>query len=129
MKLQIMLPGDMLLEAVDVRRIVAETVSGSFGILPHRLDCAAGLVPGVLTWEDHQGAVHHLAVDDGILVKAGEQVTVAVRHAVAGQELASLHTSVAEMLSGLDEQEREARMVLARLESGFIRQFRNLGHG
>ena len=94
MKLQIISPGDMFFNETEVRRVVAETVGGRFGILPHRLDCAAALVPGVLTWEDSAGLVHHLAVDDGILVKAGDAVTVAVRHAGTGDDLSSLHASV-----------------------------------
>jgi len=128
MRLQVTVPGELLLDQTGVRRVVVETVSGSFGILPHRLDCTAALVPGVLEWEDGAGMVHHVAVDDGVLVKVADKVTVAVRHAVAGNELATLQTSLSQMLAGLDDEERQARAVLARLESGFIRQFRKIGH-
>jgi hypothetical protein len=37
-----------------VSRIVAETREGSFGLLPHRLDCVAALTPGILTYETEQ---------------------------------------------------------------------------
>ena len=51
MTLKILLPFQILEERSRVSRIVAETPSGSFGLLPHRLDCVAALVPGILTFQ------------------------------------------------------------------------------
>ena len=51
MHLKILLPFQVYAELEAVTRIVAETYQGSFGILPHRLDCAAALAPGILTYE------------------------------------------------------------------------------
>ena len=51
MHLKILLPFQIFAEHGDVLRIVAETRDGSFGILPHRLDCVAALVPGILIYE------------------------------------------------------------------------------
>jgi ATP synthase, Delta/Epsilon chain, beta-sandwich domain len=42
-----------------VTRIVAETHEGSLGLLPHRLDCVAALVPGILVYEtEAEGEVY-----------------------------------------------------------------------
>jgi F-type H+-transporting ATPase subunit epsilon len=104
-----------------VKRIVAQTLQGSFGILPKRLDCTAALDPGILTYEtDAEGEVY-LAVDRGILVKAGMDVLVSVRNAIGGTDLAKLHEEVKRAFLSLDEQEKNARSVLAKMESGFIR--------
>ena len=46
MKLKILLPFQILIEKAGVLRVVAETHGGSFGLLPHRLDCVAALAPG-----------------------------------------------------------------------------------
>ena len=43
------LPFRVFLEREGVSRIVAETPSGSFGILPRRLDCTATVVPGIFS--------------------------------------------------------------------------------
>lgn len=51
MQLKILLPFKVFAEKQDVLRIVAESRSGAFGLLPNRLDCAAALVPGILTYE------------------------------------------------------------------------------
>ncbi len=75
-------------------RIVAETREGSFGILPHRLDCVAALAPGFFTYETKEGGTVYLAVDEGVLVKAGDDVLVSVRHAIGGTDLGQLHEAV-----------------------------------
>ena len=46
MNLKILLPFQVFTEKKGVKRIVAESAGGSFGILPQRLDCTTALVPG-----------------------------------------------------------------------------------
>src|ERR1017187_9142139 len=80
MNLKILLPFEIFTEKTDVSRIVAETRDGSFGLLPHRLDCVAALAPGILIYElEGQGEVY-VAVDQGVLVKTGPDVVVSVRN-------------------------------------------------
>ncbi|WP_269849304.1 hypothetical protein [Methanosarcina horonobensis] len=43
MNLRILLPFQIFAEKKGVSRIVAEGREGSFGLLPHRLDCVAAL--------------------------------------------------------------------------------------
>ncbi len=126
MNLQLSLPESLLLDERQISRVVAETPSGSFGILPDRLDCVAALVPGILMYAGGDGVAKYVAVDEGILVKAGETIQVSVRHAVVGHDLDQVRAAVDLMLQQMDEEERDARVVLARMESGFIRQFRRL---
>jgi len=49
--LKILLPSEIFADKTGVQRLVAETPSGSFGFLPHRLDCVAALTPGILTYD------------------------------------------------------------------------------
>ena len=46
MNLKILLPFQVFAERAGVTRIVVETREGSFGLLPHRLDCVAALRRG-----------------------------------------------------------------------------------
>jgi F-type H+-transporting ATPase subunit epsilon len=110
-----------------VKRIVAQTVQGSFGLWPHRLDCTAALAPGILTYEADEGEVY-VAIDQGVLVKAGMDVLVSVRNAIAGTDLDKLHEAVKREFLNLDEQEKNVRSVLARMESGLIRRMMELQH-
>jgi F-type H+-transporting ATPase subunit epsilon len=125
MRLEILLPFSVFATINDVTRIVVPTTAGSFGLLPQRLDCAATLVPGLLSYST-SSAQTHLAIDEGVLVKTGSEVIVCVRHAVGGAELGGIGTFVAEELLRLDERERTDRSTLARLETGLVRRFLEL---
>ena len=120
--LKILLPFEIFIEKTDVKRIVAQTLQGSFGILPHRLDCTAALAPGILTYETEANGEVYVAVDQGVLVKAGMDVLVSVRNAIGGTDLDQLHQAVTREFLNLDEQEKSVRSVLAKMESGFIRR-------
>jgi len=120
MNLKILLPFKVFAELRNIRRIVLETSAGSYGLLPHRLDCVAALVPGILTYETEDGVVRYLAIDEGVLVKAGDEVNVSVRNAIGGANLGKLRESVEKDFMLLDESERKVRAVMARLESGFL---------
>jgi F-type H+-transporting ATPase subunit epsilon len=122
-KLKVLLPFQVFAEIEGVKRIVAETPQGSFGLLPHRLDCVAVLEPGILTYETGTEGEVYVAVDEGILVKAGPNVLVSVRNAIGGMDLGKLRDAVEREFVNLDEGEKQVRAVLARLESGFVRRF------
>jgi len=123
MKLKVLLPFQVFAEIEGVKRIIAETPQGSFGLLPQRLDCVAVLEPGILTYETKAEDEVYVAVDEGILVKAGPNVLVSVRNAIGGMDLGKLRDAVEREFVNLDEDEKQVRAVLARLESGFVRRF------
>src|ERR1035438_1895240 len=114
MNLKILVPFQVFADRTDVSRIVAETRDGSFGLLPHRLDCAAALAPGILTYETSGGATVYLAVDEGMLVKAGADVLVSVRRAIAGADLGALHDAVKREFLTLDEHEKDVRAAVGK---------------
>jgi len=106
---------------------LAETLQGSMGILPRRLDCVAALAPGILSYQTEEGEVY-LAVDQGVLVKTGMDVLVSVREAIGGTDLDKLHEAVKQEFLELDRQEQGVQLVLAKMESGFIRRFMEFQH-
>ena len=128
MRLKILLPFKVFADKSDVLRIVAESRSGAFGLLPNRLDCAVALAPGILTYETKAEGEVYLAVDEGVLVKAGSEVLVSVRNAIGDMDLGELHKAIEREFLNLDEQEKSVRSVLAKLEGGFIRSFAALKH-
>ena len=128
MNLKILLPFEIFAEHTGVSRIVAETREGSFGLLPHRLDCVAALAPGILIYETQADGEVFVAVDEGVLVKTGADVLVSVRNAIGGTDLDKLRAAVESEFLNLDEQEKSVRSVMAKLESGFIRRFAAFHH-
>jgi len=128
MNLKVLLPFQVFAEKTGVTRIVAETRQGSFGLLPHRLDCVAALAPGILIYEDEAESEVYLAVDEGVLIKTGPDVLVSVRNAIAGTDLRQLREAVEREFLNLDEREQSVRSVLAKMESGFIRRLAAFHH-
>lgn len=128
MNLKVLLPFQIFVEKAGVSRIVAETPTGSFGLLPHRLDCVAALAPGILIYETDADGEVYIAVDEGVLVKTGPNVRVSVRRALGGTDLGSLRAAVEREFLTLDEREQSVRSVMAKMESGFIRRFAEFQH-
>ena len=128
MNLKVLLPFQVFAEKTGVSRIVAEPREGSFGLLPHRLDCVAALVPGILTYETGSEGEVFVAVDEGVLVKTGPDVLVSVRRAIGGTDLGQLHDAVEQQFLTLDKQEQSVRSVLTRMESDVIRRLVEVHH-
>ncbi|MGD0438220.1 MAG: F0F1 ATP synthase subunit epsilon [Bryobacteraceae bacterium] len=120
MNLKVLLPFEIFADKTGVSRIVAETRDGSFGLLPHRLDCVAALSPGILTYQLGAQAEVYLAVDEGVLVKTGLDVLISVRNAIGGTDLDQLHAAVEREFLHLNEREQNVRSVMAKMESDFI---------
>ena len=128
MNLKVLLPFRIFSEKTGVSRIVAETREGSFGLLPHRLDCIAALAPGILIYEDEAEGEVYVAVDEGVLVKTGLDVVVSVRNAIGGTDLGELRDSVEREFLNLNEREQSIRSVMAKMEIGFVRRLAEFHH-
>jgi F-type H+-transporting ATPase subunit epsilon len=128
MHLRLLLPFRVFAEETGVSHIVAESHKGSFGLLPHRLDCVAALAAGILTYETEAKGEVYVAVDEGVLVKSHMDVFVSVRNAIAGTDLGALRASVEREFRTLTNREEGVRLVLARMESGFISRLAEFHH-
>ena len=128
MNLKVLLPFQIYADKTGVSQIVAETRDGSFGLLPHRLDCVAALTPGILTYQTESEGEVFIAVDEGVLVKTGPDVLVSVRRAIAGKDLAQLRAAVEKEFLTFDERERNVRSVTAKLETNLLRRFAIFQH-
>lgn len=128
MNLKVLLPFRVFAEKTGVTRIVAETHEGSFGLLPHRRDCAAALAPGILIYETKGEGEIYVAVDEGVLVKSGLDVLVSVRNAIVGKDLGQLRHLVEQEFLNLNEREQNVRSVMVKMESSFIRRLAEFHH-
>jgi F-type H+-transporting ATPase subunit epsilon len=128
MHLKILLPFGIFAEETGVSRIVAETREGSFGLLPHRLDCVAALAPGILVYGREAKGEVYAAVDEGVLVKTGLDVLISVRNAIGGTDLGQLHTAVEKEFLNLDQREQSVRSVMAKMEGDFVSRLAKFHH-
>lgn len=125
MHLRLLLPTEILVDE-DVQKVNAEAANGSFCLLPRHVDFVAALVPGILSFHTLEGAEKFAGIDDGVLVKRGNEVSVSTLNAIIGDDLEHLQDQVEAHFLQLDEHERRTRSALARLEAGTLRGFREL---
>jgi F-type H+-transporting ATPase subunit epsilon len=125
-KLKVLVPTQVFLVAT-VEQINAEAKDGAFGLLPNHVDFVAALAPGILSYRSEDGEEVFLAVDEGILVKCGQEVLVSTPQAVKDVDLETLHRTVEEQFRRLDEQEKLTRTALAKLEASLARGILEMG--
>jgi len=129
MTLKVLVPHQVHVQCAAVQRVVVQTLQGSMGILPHRRDCVAILVPGLLCYQLPGEAEHYVAVDSGVLTKTGAQLCISARNAVSGVDLTMLKQQVERQFLQQNEQERLLRAELLKLESGFVRRYLEFRRG
>ncbi len=122
MKLKVLLPTTIFLDE-EVTKVIAEAENGSFCLLPRHIDFVTALVPGILSFESAHGQEEFLAVDEGILVKRGEDVLVSTKNAIRGADLKVLQQTVEKQFLFLDDREKMTRSALAKLEANIVRLF------
>jgi F-type H+-transporting ATPase subunit epsilon len=121
MNLRVLLPERI---AVDERvlKITAEAQDGAFCLLPRHVDMVAALVPGLMSFVNEAGHETFLAVDEGILVKCGDDVLVSTARVIGGRPLGELQRAVDQELKALGERQRRARAALGKIEADFVRR-------
>lgn len=122
MKLSILLPHRIFRE-VEVSKVIVETEGGSYCMLERHVDAVGALVPGLLSYVTLEDREVFCAVDNGVVVKRGSEVTVSTRRAVEGPDLGFLRKAVDEEFRSIDEGERRARTAAAGLEAALVRRF------
>lgn len=119
--LSILVPDRVFLREEGVRSVTAESVQGSWGLLPNRLDCVLVVIPGILTYRDSRDKEAFVAIDEGILVKTGPEIRLSVRNAMDGTNLGQLRQKVEQEFLRMNKEDQEMRSLIAKVESGFIR--------
>ena len=125
MRVTMRLPTRILFDGRAVR-LTGVAPDGAFGILPNHVDFVTALVPSVLTLRLADGTEEIFGLDEGLLVKKGQDVSLSVLRGVRGDDLGSLKETVAARFVQMDEDEREARSAMSRLEANMVRRFAQL---
>jgi len=125
MRCKILLPSEIYLDQ-EVVKVTAEAENGSFCLLPRHIDFVAALIPGLLSIEDVKGVEVFMAVDEGILVKKGQDVSVSTRNVATIPNLGQLREVIEEKFKVMDDREKAARTAAARLEADLVRRLMEL---
>ncbi len=122
MDLKILLPEKTYWQG-SVKKVVGEAIDGFFCLLPGHVDFVTVMVPGIFFALTDKEREFYIAVNEGILIKTKDQVTLSTRSAIKGDNLGSLKKQVEENFIKINEQERGARNALQKLEADFVRRF------
>lgn len=123
MRLRITTPLAVVVDENDIKALRAEDASGSFGILVGHADFLTSLAISVVSWKRSDGSRRYCAVRRGVFgVECGDDISIATREAVVGENLATLDTKVLAHFRADIELERSARVDSTRLELNAIRQ-------
>ena len=125
MTVTLRLPTRTLFEG-QATRLTAMAQNGAFGIWPNHADFVTALVPSVMTLRLVDGSEEIFGIDEGLLVKKGHKVVIAVLRAVHGDDLGNLQETVEGCFVQVDEEERQARSALSRLEADMVQRFAKL---
>ncbi|MFA5627235.1 MAG: F0F1 ATP synthase subunit epsilon [Thiohalomonadaceae bacterium] len=110
----------------EVIKLYAVAENGAFAMLPNHIDFVSALVPSVMVLTNQQQEEMFFAIDEGLLVKTGHQVEVAVWRGLQGEDLDALNKIIQSTFLAVDEDERVARTALSQLEAGLVRRFGDL---
>lgn len=123
MKLHIATPLSLVVKEDGIASLRALDASGSFGILPGFADFLTSLSIGVVSWRREDGKEHYCAVRRGVLsVTGGQDIAIATREAVTGDDLATLDQTVLARFHADLDSERTDRVDSTRLQLSAIRQ-------
>ncbi len=123
MKLLITTPTAVVINEQDVAAVRAEDESGSFGILNGHANFLTALTVSVVSWHNADDRRGFCAVRRGVLsVTNGNEVAIATREAIAGDDFDHLERVVLARFRETVEAERAARTESLRLQMQAIRQ-------
>jgi F-type H+-transporting ATPase subunit epsilon len=123
MRLLITTPTAVVADEPDVTSVRTEDDTGGFGIMQGHADFLTVLSVSVVQWRHAEGAQRYCAVRRGVLrVSGGNEVAIATRQAITGDDLDHLEQVVVGQLQSELENERKARTESLQLQMKAIRQ-------
>lgn len=125
MNLKIITPLEVF-DVSDVDKIYAEGLEGYFTVLPKHADYVSSLTTSVFRFLK-SGKESVFAVDGGVFVKVGSDVSLAVRHIIKGNDLLDLKKRMEEEFREIDDNERKTKTALASLEGNIAKLLLELG--
>ena len=126
MNLRVVTPREVVVDE-RVTKVAVRAEDGARTFLPRHIDFVTALAPSVVSYLRPGGEEHFVAVDEGVLTKAGDELLVSAAYAVVGDRLGELQGRAEEQFRERDERDRVAHTALARLEANIIRRFMELG--
>ncbi len=103
-----------------VSQVTFEAVDGFFTLKPKHMDFVNVLKPGILSYKK-DGKEAFIACNRGVVVKHGDEVSVSTPLAILGENLDDLKKKIAIDFQAMEQERKEVRVSMARLEVGLTK--------
>ncbi len=119
--LKILVPDALVLDT-RVSAVQAADATGRFGLRPGHESFVTVLAPSLLVYTDEAGKERYAAVDGGVLLLEGDQISVVTREAVLADRLEDVAERAAAILDVRRRQEQHARAEFDELQTALVKQ-------
>ena len=119
MNLRVMTPYSIALNT-PVSQVTFEAVDGFFTLKPKHMDFVNVLKPGILSYKK-DGKEAFIACNRGVVVKKGDEVSISTPLAILGENLDDLKKKIAIDFQAMEQERKEVRVSMARLEVGLTK--------
>ncbi len=119
MNLRVMTPYSVALNT-PVSQVTLEAVDGFFTLKPKHMDFVNVLKPGILSYKK-DGKEAFIACNRGVVVKKGDEVSISTPLAILGENLDDLKKKIAIDFQAMEQERKEVRVSMARLEVGLTK--------
>ncbi|MGN0919673.1 MAG: F0F1 ATP synthase subunit epsilon [Alphaproteobacteria bacterium] len=124
MNLKVITPYSVALNT-PVSQVTLEAVDGFFTLKPKHIDFINVLKPGILAYKK-EGEQAFIACNRGVIVKKGEEVSISTPLAILGKNLEELKKKIAVEFQMMEQERKEVRVSMARLEMGLTKGLASL---
>lgn len=120
--IKIFTPAQTILDE-EILSLIAEDRSGYFGIEAGHINFLTVLTPTILRYRTSGKKEHFIAINGGILKVENGAVTIAVREAVAGEDMGRLEETLSLEMEKEASDEKMTRLSLERIGIMMMRNF------
>ena len=124
MNLKVMTPYSVALN-MPVSQVTVDAVDGFFTLKPKHMDFINVLKPGIVTYKK-DNKEFFIACNRGVVVKRGDEVSISTPLAILGENLNELKKKIAIDFQAMEEERKEVRVSMARLEVGLTKGLASL---
>ena len=124
MNLRVMTPYAIALNT-SVSQVTVDAVDGFFTLKPKHMDFVNALKTGIVSYKKDEKEAF-IACNRGVVVKKGEDVFISTPLAILGEDLDELKKKITIDFQNMEEERKEVRVSMARLEVGLTRGLSSL---
>ena len=124
MNLKVMTPYSVALNT-PVSQVTVDALDGFFTLKPKHIDFVDALKAGIISYKK-DGNEAFVACNRGVIVKKGDEVSISTPLAILGKNLDELKKKISIDFQNMEEERKEIRVSMARLEVGLTKGLASL---